>query len=61
MGWLFVIMIALNFVTVAHVQAQSREATLAALMKLPPAERQARMLEGAKKESGMVWYSSTTA
>ncbi|HEY7217075.1 MAG TPA: extracellular solute-binding protein [Candidatus Binatia bacterium] len=41
--------------------AQNREAILAALMKRPAAERQARMLDGAKKESGLVWYSSTTA
>jgi iron(III) transport system substrate-binding protein len=43
------------------VPAQNRESTLAALMKLSATERQARMLDGAKKESGLVWYSSTTA
>jgi hypothetical protein len=43
------------------LQAQNREATLAALMKLPAVERRARLLEGAKKEKGLVWYSSTTA
>jgi hypothetical protein len=41
--------------------AQSREAALAAVMKLPAAERQAQLVEGTKKESGLVWYSSTTA
>src|SRR5206468_12484975 len=41
--------------------AQNRESTLSSLMKLPSTERQARMLDGAKKESGLVWYSSTTA
>jgi iron(III) transport system substrate-binding protein len=41
--------------------AQNRDPTLAALTKLPAAERQARLVEGAKKESGLVWYSSTTA
>jgi len=41
--------------------AQTRQAALAAVMKLPPAERQARLVEGSKKESGLVWYSSTTA
>ena len=41
--------------------AQNRESTLAALGKLPAAERQARLAEGAKKENGLVWYSSTTA
>jgi iron(III) transport system substrate-binding protein len=45
-----------------HVaSAQNRESALAALTKLSPAERQARILEGTKKESGLVWYSSTTA
>src|SRR6476646_11174558 len=43
------------------VNGQNREAALTALTKLPAVERQARMLEGAKKESGLVWYSSTTA
>ena len=46
---------------VAPALAQNREFTLAALTKLAPAERQARILEGAKKEHGLVWYSSTTA
>jgi len=41
--------------------AQNRESALAALSKLPAAERQARVLEGAKKENALVWYSSTTA
>ncbi len=41
--------------------AQSRDATLAALGKLSAAERQSRLAEGAKKENGLVWYSSTTA
>ena len=45
----------------ATVCAQNRESTLAALTKLPAAERQVRLVEGAKKESGLVWYSSTTA
>jgi len=45
----------------APASAQNREFTLAALTKLAPAERQARILEGAKKEHGLVWYSSTTA
>ncbi|HYT54811.1 MAG TPA: extracellular solute-binding protein [Verrucomicrobiae bacterium] len=45
----------------ASAQAQSREATLAAVMKLPSAERQSRLVDGAKKENGLVWYSSTTA
>jgi hypothetical protein len=36
-------------------QAQNRESILAALTKLPAAERQARLIEGAKKENGLVW------
>lgn len=43
------------------VFAQNRESILAALTKLAPAEREARIVEGAKKENGLVWYSSTTA
>jgi iron(III) transport system substrate-binding protein len=42
-------------------QGQNRESMLGTLTKLAPAERQAKMVEGAKKESGLVWYSSTTA
>ncbi len=61
MSWLCAIVIALNFAAAAPALAQNRESILASLMKLPPAERQARLLEGAKKESGLVWYSSTTA
>jgi iron(III) transport system substrate-binding protein len=54
-----IFLIALSMAVPAH--AQNREAALAVLMKLPAAERQARIVEGAKKESGLVWYSSTTA
>jgi hypothetical protein len=53
-----------SFITLgmaAPAPAQNRDAALAALMKLPAAERHARLVEGAKKESGLVWYSSTTA
>ena len=32
--------------------AQNREPVLATIMKLPAAERQARLLEGAKKKTG---------
>ena len=39
----------------------TRQAALATVMRVPPAERQARLVEGSKKESGLVWYSSTTA
>ncbi len=49
------------FCAVGLSNAQNRESALAALSKLPTAERQARVLEGAKKENALVWYSSTTA
>ncbi len=58
---LFLIVGLLAAESPALSQTQSREAVLAALMKLSPAERRARLIEGAKKESGLVWYSSTTA
>ena len=57
----FAAAILLAIGTIVPAQAQNREAILAALAKLPAAERQARLIEGAKKESGLVWYSSTTA
>jgi iron(III) transport system substrate-binding protein len=59
--WSLVISALIALGVAAPVQAQSREAALAAVMKMPAAERQARLSEGAKKESGLVWYSSTTA
>jgi len=46
---------------VGLASAQNRESTLAGLGRLPAAERQLRLIEGAKKENGLVWYSSTTA
>ena len=49
------------FIRAAESQAQSRDAALAVIMKLPAAERQQRLVDGAKKESGLVWYSSITA
>ncbi len=42
-------------------RAQSRETVLAGLAKLQGSERQAKLVEGARKEAGLVWYSSTTA
>lgn len=53
------LMLACGWISIAR--GQNRESALAALSKLPAAERQARMVEGTKKESGLVWYSSTTA
>src|SRR6267142_4034994 len=53
-----------SFITLgmaAPAPAQNRDAALAALMKLPAVERHARLVEEVKKESGLVWYSSTTA
>jgi iron(III) transport system substrate-binding protein len=40
--------------------AQSREATLQNIAKLTGGERDSRLLEGARKEGGLIWYSSTT-
>ena len=59
--WLLWIVGLTVAVTPAISPAQNRESTLAALNKLAPAERQTRIVEGAKRESGLVWYSSTTA
>lgn len=41
--------------------AQTREATLGSIAKLRGSERETRLLEGARKEGSLVWYSSTTA
>ena len=40
---------------------QTREQTLQAISKFPPAEREAKIREGAQKEGNLIWYSSTTA
>jgi iron(III) transport system substrate-binding protein len=59
--WSLAIMSLVVLGMAAPAAAQNRESTLAALTKLSPTERRARVMEGAKKESGLVWYSSTTA
>ena len=59
--WRFSLAIISLLLSVATVRAQTREATIAALGKIPALERPARLSEGAKKEQGLVWYSSTTA
>lgn len=41
--------------------AQTRDAVLRGVAKLQGSEREARLLEGARKEGSLVWYSSTTA
>ena len=51
--WLRAICLLLTSLPVV-AKAQSREAALAAVMKLPAAERQAQLVEGTKKESGLV-------
>jgi len=58
-SWAFGVVLLLSVGATAN--AQNRESALAALTKLPAVERQARLLEGARKETGLVWYSSTTA
>ena len=62
MPTLLLIIVYLSLTSLPVVaDAQTRQAALAAVMKVPPAEQQARLVEGSKKESGLVWYSSTTA
>ena len=51
----------LTFLFPVFAAGQTREAALASLNKLQPSERQAKLVDGAKKESALVWYSSTTA
>jgi iron(III) transport system substrate-binding protein len=41
--------------------AQTSEATLQAIAKLRGGEREARLLDGARKEEGLLWYSSADA
>ena len=41
--------------------AQTREETLQAIAKLQGSERETKVREGARKEGGLIWYSSTTA
>jgi len=41
--------------------AQTREAALQAISKWRGSERETKLRDGAKKEGGLVWYSSTTA
>ena len=41
--------------------AQTREATFHTIAKLRGGERETRLLEGARKEGGLLWYSSTDA
>jgi iron(III) transport system substrate-binding protein len=41
--------------------SQSRSETLQAVAKLKGNERQTRLVEGARKEGNLIWYSSTTA
>lgn len=61
-SWKFLLIVCGAILTdTSLVAAQNRQAALAAVMKLPADERQSRILEGAKKESPLVWYSSTTA
>ncbi len=42
-------------------EAETREATLQTLAKLQGKEREDRLVEGARKEGGLIWYTSTTA
>ena len=51
----------LVFMWYSPALAQNRDAVLQSIGKLKSPERESRLLEGAKKEGGLVWYSSTTA
>ena len=42
-------------------RAETRDATLQTLAKLQGKEREDRLVEGARKEGGLIWYTSTTA
>ncbi len=55
-----VLLICMSFVP-GVAPAQSREATLQAISKWRGNERETKLHDGAKKEGGLVWYSSTTA
>ena len=41
--------------------AQTRDAVLQTISRFQGREREDRLLEGARKEGGLIWYSSTTA
>lgn len=45
--------------TMGIAQAQSQEELWRALEKLPAAEREKKLVEGAKKEGEMVWYTNS--
>jgi iron(III) transport system substrate-binding protein len=45
----------------AAAAAQTRAQTLQAISKWRGSERETKLREGARKEGGLVWYSSTTA
>jgi len=55
---LLVLVFALSLlcVSVPRSWAQNQEATLDEINKLPESERQARLVNGAKKEGTVTWY-----
>jgi iron(III) transport system substrate-binding protein len=55
-----ILLICVSFVP-GLVLAQNREETLQAISKLRGSQRETKLREGARKEGGLVWYSSTTA
>ena len=55
------ILLVIAMMLPSSVFAQSREETLQAISKWHGSERETKLREGARKEGGLVWYSSTTA
>src|SRR5215208_1316364 len=57
-SFLALFLLAIRAVVPPSVQAQSVEEMLDRLNRLLPAERQQRLIEGARKEGELVWYST---
>ncbi len=53
--------LVLVFLSSGVTSAQTRDETLQAIAKLQGSERETKIREGARKEGGLIWYSSTTA
>lgn len=57
--FLMLLAISLNFPGLNRAHASNAETLWASLEKLPAAERERRIIEGAKKEGEMVWYTNS--
>ena len=53
------VLLALNLISGNRVSAQTPEDLWKSLEKLPAAERERKLIEGAKKEGEMIWYTNT--